>query len=36
VFPSRLGRQMEPRDFLFSHFRPLLVAAGPPPITFMR
>ena len=25
---------MEPRDFLFSQFRPLLVAAGLPPITF--
>jgi integrase len=34
VFPNGLGRPMEPRDFLFSHFRPLLVAAGLPPITF--
>jgi integrase len=34
VFPNRLGRPMEPRDFLFSQFRPLLVAAGLPPITF--
>ena len=34
MFPNGLGRPMEPRDFLFSQFRPLLVAAGLPPITF--